>query len=267
MQFKITLTPTQRETYVPFNYQYPLSAVIYKKIAQADEGYAAFLHQKGYAQNDHSRHFKFFTFSNLQAKFIVVKEALKLQGNSVSFVLACHMPEFAENLVKGVFANQQLSIGDYTTQADFTVTQIEALPSLVATNSLEAIHTVNLKLLSPILTGRKNNRGNDDYLSPEDADFIPLLKQNLCEKIAVAYGPETAQQETRQKPFEIYTCGLAKLKSRLATIKAGKAAETKVRGFLGFELEMQASGRVVEMALNAGLGGMNGMGFGCVESY
>ena len=87
MQFKITLTPLQRETFVPFNYQYPLSAVIYKKIAQADEGYAAFLHQKGYAQNDHSRHFKFFTFSNLQAKFIVVKEALKLQGNSVSFRL------------------------------------------------------------------------------------------------------------------------------------------------------------------------------------
>lgn len=265
MQFKITLTPLQRETFVPFNYQYPLSAVLYKKIAQADEGYAAFLHQKGYAQHAHSRHFKFFTFSNLQAKFRVVKEALKLDGSSVSFVLACHMPEFAENLVKGVFANQQLSVGDHTAQADFTVTQIEALPSLVASNSLETINTVKLQLLSPIVVGRKNSRGNDDYLSPEDTDFIPLLKQNLCEKLAVAYGPEIAEQETRQKPFEIQTCGLSQLKSRLVTIKAGKAAETKVRGFLGFELEMEASGKVVEMALNAGVGGMNGMGFGCVE--
>lgn len=155
MQFKVTLTPVQRETFIPFNYQYPLSAVIYKKIAQADEGYAAFLHQKGYAQNDHSRHFKFFTFSNLQAKFRVVKTALKLQGNSVSFVLACHMPEFAENLVKGVFASQQLSIGDYTAQADFMVTQIEALPSLVSNSSSENILKINLKLLSPILIGRK----------------------------------------------------------------------------------------------------------------
>src|SRR5579875_4105069 len=146
MQFKITLTPVQRETFVPFNYPYALSAVIYQKLAQADEGYADFLHQKGYAQNEHSRHFKFFTFSNLQARFIAVKEALKLQSSSVSFILACHMPEFAENLVKGVFANQNLSIGDRTAQADFTVTQIEALPSLVATNSLEPINTVNLKL-------------------------------------------------------------------------------------------------------------------------
>lgn len=87
MQFKIILTPLQGETFVPFNYPYALSAVIYKKIAQTDEGYATFLHQKGYAQNDHSRHFKFFTFSNLQAKFMAVKTALKLQDSSVSFIL------------------------------------------------------------------------------------------------------------------------------------------------------------------------------------
>lgn len=245
--------------------QYPLSAVIYGKIAQADEGYATFLHQKGYAQNDHSRHFKLFTFSSLQAKFIVVKEALKLQDHSVSFVLACHMPEFADNLIKGVFASRRLSIGDRTAQTDFTVTQIEALPWPVAINDLEMIAAIRLELLSPIIVSRKNNRGNDDYLSPEDAEFIPLLKQNLAEKIVVAYGTEIAEQDMKQKTFEIQTCELTKLKSRLITIKAGKAAETKVRGFLGFQLEMQASGRVVAMALDAGLGGMNGMGFGCVE--
>ncbi|WP_299286878.1 CRISPR-associated endoribonuclease Cas6 [uncultured Mucilaginibacter sp.] len=264
MQFKLTLTPLQRETFVPFNYQYPLSAVIYQKIAQADAGYAEFLHQKGYAQNRHSRHFKFFTFSNLQAKFIVVKEALKLQGNQVTFVLACHMPEFAENLVKGIFASQNLSIGDRTAQANFTISQIEAMPFPIASNQLETVHTLKLKLLSPMVVCRKNERGNEDYLSPEDAGFISLLKQNLVEKLIVAFGPETAAQETQQKPFEIQTGGLAKLQSRLLTIKAGKAAETKVRGFLGFDLEMRASGRVLEMALNAGLGNMNAIGFGCV---
>ena len=80
MQFKISLPPSPRETYVPSNYQYPLSAAIDQKIAQADEGYAAYLHQKGYAKNDHSQHFKFFTFSNLMGNFKAVKEALQLQS-------------------------------------------------------------------------------------------------------------------------------------------------------------------------------------------
>ncbi len=84
-----------------------------------------FCTRKATRKMTHSRHFKFFTFSNLQAEFIAVKEALKLQGSLVSFVLAWRMLEFAENSVKGVFANQQLSIGDRTAPADFTVTQYE----------------------------------------------------------------------------------------------------------------------------------------------
>ena len=265
MRFKLTLLTMDGKIAVPFNYQYALSAVIFKKIANADQAYADFLHQKGYAQNDYSRHFKFFTFSNLQGKFEISNNTLKLQGNQTQFILACNMPEFAENLIKGVFADQHISIGDHSVQADFTVSQIEALPPLFTKEDEQTVHTVKLKLISPIVVCRKNDRGNDDYLSPKDEDFIPLLKQNLAEKLAVAFNPEIADQETIHKPFIIKACGLKKLKSRLTTIKAGKDAETKVRGFLGFELEIEASGKVINMALDAGLGGMNAMGFGCAD--
>lgn len=266
VRLKLTLLSSNRETVVPYNYQYALAAVIFKKIADADQAYADFLHQKGYGQNDYSRHFKFFTFSNLQGKFVNSKNALKLQGNQSEFVLACHMPDFAESLIKGVFADQRISIGDRSAQADFTVSQIEVLPAVFSKEDEQTVHTVTLKLISPMVVGRKNDRGNDDYLSPEDEDFISLLKQNLAEKLAVAFDPEIASQETIHKPFTLKACRLEKLKSRLTTIKAGKDAETKVRGFLGFELEMEASGKVINMALDAGLGGMNAMGFGCVEA-
>ena len=265
MRFKLSLCPGQMPGIIPFNYQYPLSAVIYKKLAQANEKYAAFLHEKGYATNDYSRHFKFFTFSNLQGKLLISNDSLKLQGNQVEFILACHMPAFAESFIKGFFADQKISIGDRSAQADFTVSQIEVMPVLFTKGDEQTVHSVKLKLISPIVVGRKNDRGNDDYLSPEDEDFIPLLKQNLAEKLAVAFDPEIANQETIHKSFTIKAGSLAKLKSRLTTIKAGKDAETKVRGFLGFELEMEASGKVINMALDAGLGGMNAMGFGCVE--
>lgn len=265
MRFYIHLSPAKPGASVPFNYQYALSAVIYKKIAAANEAYASFLHEKGYAQNDHSRHFKLFTFSNLSGKFAVHKNALHLQDDLTGFLLACHMPDFAESLIKGVFTDQHISIGDRSAQADFTVLRIEAMPAFFSKEHEQAVHTVKLKLISPIVVSRKNDRGNDDYLSPEDEDFIPLLKQNLAEKLAAAFDPETARQETVHKPFIIRSCGSEKLRSRLVTIRAGKDAETKVRGFLGFKLEMEASGKVINMALDAGLGGMNAMGFGCAE--
>lgn len=58
MRFNLTLIPLHIRTHVPFNYQYALSAVIYHKLAQADENYAFFLHEKGYALNEHAKHFK-----------------------------------------------------------------------------------------------------------------------------------------------------------------------------------------------------------------
>ncbi len=261
MQFILTLTSLQKETYVPFDYPYALSAVIYKKIADADQQYASFLHEKGYAQNEHSRHFKFFTFSNLQGKFKVVKEALQLQGQNLTLILACHMPEFAGNLVQGIFADQQFTLAGRGAKGAFIISQIETLPLLFEEADYNR-HKVKLQLLSPLVVGKLNERGHDDYLSPEDADFILLLKHNLAEKIAVAYGQETALAETFN--FDIET--LNRMKTRLNTIKAGQAAETKVRGYFGFELKMEASGRVIQLALDAGLGAMNGVGFGCVGS-
>jgi len=262
MQFILTLTSLQKETYVPFDYPYALSAVIYKKIADADQQYASFLHEKGYAQNEHSRHFKFFTFSNLQGKFKVVKEALQLQGQNLTLILACHMPEFAGNLVQGIFANQQFTLAGRGAKSAFTISQIETLPLLFPVEE-ENRHTVKLQLLSPLVVGRLNERGHDDYLSPEDTAFVPLLKHNLAEKIAVAYGQEATSAET----FDFDIGSLNRMKTRLNTIKAGQAAETKVRGYFGFELEMEASGRVIQLALDAGLGAMNGVGFGCVEVW
>jgi CRISPR-associated endoribonuclease Cas6 len=92
VRFKLTLLPTNRNTAIPFNYQYALSAVIYHKIAVASKEYAHFLHQKGYAVNDYSKQFKFFTFSYLEGKFSDAKGALVLQSPETGFLLAATCP-------------------------------------------------------------------------------------------------------------------------------------------------------------------------------
>jgi CRISPR-associated endoribonuclease Cas6 len=47
MQFKLTLSGTKGQ-YIPINYQYPLSACIYKIIERADAAYSLFLHDRGH---------------------------------------------------------------------------------------------------------------------------------------------------------------------------------------------------------------------------
>lgn len=254
MRFKLILTPLHTKTHVPFNYQYALSAVIYRKLAQADENYASFLHQKGYALNEHAKHFKLFSFSNLSGTYKADKGSLQLQDKETSFILGCHMPEFAENIVKGIFASQRISIGDKTAQADFEVQQISAEADL----SYTGIQSHTLQLLSPLAVGKRNERGNYDYLSPVDPDFLPLLKNNLSDKLLTAYRDKTFDFEMGVNLFP------GKLKSRLVGIKAGTNEETKVKGFMGFSVNLRGEAEVVNMAVNGGLGQYNGVGFGCV---
>jgi CRISPR-associated endoribonuclease Cas6 len=53
--------------------------------------------------------------------------------------------------------------------------------------------------------------------------------------------------------------------SRLITIKGGTEAETKIKGYTKFRLEVTAPDEMIELALGAGLGLYNAQGMGCVE--
>jgi predicted nuclease of restriction endonuclease-like (RecB) superfamily len=53
--------------------------------------------------------------------------------------------------------------------------------------------------------------------------------------------------------------------SRLITIKGGTDAETKIRGYIKFRLEVTALEEMIELALGAGLVLYNAYGMGCVE--
>ncbi len=66
MRFNLRLH-TEKFSLVPFNYQYPLSAAIYKIIQSADHAFAAFLHDTGYGKGHKS--FKLFTFSDIKTPF------------------------------------------------------------------------------------------------------------------------------------------------------------------------------------------------------
>lgn len=258
MKFRITLYLIDRDrAAIPVNYQYPVSAAIYRIIAKGDREYAAFLHGQGYGKG-----FKLFTFSQLNAPFRIEGDRLILSGNEVSFQIAFHLPQAMESFVKGLFQSEHIDIADKKSRASFTVKSVESLPDPLQRYKDNEIINVPLKPLSPVVAGLQNEKGHYDFLSPDDVHFTESLIYNWRNKIETCYNAETASSALLM--IEIVPMRTP-FKSRLITIKSGTPEETKIRGWMNFGLKVTGERRFVELLLNAGAGVYNSQGMGFVE--
>lgn len=257
MQFKITLKAIERNSIIPINYQYPLSAALYKIIAKGNERYAEFLHDRGYG-----RGFKFFTFSDIHCPFEIKRDRLRLKKDELTLIVCFHVPEAMESFVKGLFTSEKIDIADQRSKASFRVASVESLLNVLALHKDNEIVSIQLKPLSPIVAGIPNDKGNDDYLDPNDTRYVENLIYNWRSKIVACYEPYTGSDALLM--MEVIPTKHA-FKSRLVTIKAGTKEETKIRGWVNFELKVTAEKRFVELLLNGGTGLYNAQGMGCVE--
>ncbi|MDT0689728.1 CRISPR-associated endoribonuclease Cas6 [Salegentibacter sp. F188] len=258
MKFKITLECFGNYRTLPINYQYPLSAAIYKIIDQADKEYAEFLHREGYGKG-----YKFFSFSDLKAKFRIHGDRMILQFPIVSFFINFHLPEASQHFIKGLFQFRKISIADKNSKVDFEVKNIEALENPLKTAKPNEIIEANFKPQSPIVCGIKNDKKNYAFLEPGEEQFNESLIYNWRQKIEANYDVETADNALLIS--EIYFYGNNAARSRLITIKAGTPAKTKIRGFLNFKLRLRAEKRFVEILQNCGAGLYNAQGMGFLQ--
>jgi CRISPR-associated endoribonuclease Cas6 len=261
MRFKITLAIQKQPCIIPINYQYELSAWIYARIQQADKEYASFLHEQGY-QSQHKT-FKFFTFSNLNLyPFQRQDDRMRLTGKEIYFIISFFIDQAAEKFIMGLFQDQFLRLGDKTSQGEFMVKQVEVLPYEITSNAMR------FTTLAPMVIAQKRMDGGIDYLAPEHPDFGELLIQNLISKyMAIVQNAPTLAEEAMQDITPQFKLLDTKTpKSRLVTIKADKASETRVKGFYNFDFELTAPRILLEIGLLAGFGKHNAEGFGSCET-
>jgi len=245
------------------NYQYPLSAAIYKIIQKADSAFAGFLHNTGYGSGHKS--FKLFTFSDINTPFTIVGDRMQMLGDTARLTICFYMPQAAENFIKGLFMYQQLEIADRKSRAGFVVQQVENIATPVHHPANENMAVV-VQPLSPIVTGRKNDQGYYDYRSPHDADFTGCLLHNWLEKYRTVTGMDAGgMQEIKQQVKISVQLFSQPFKQRLVAIKQGTDEETRIRGYTKFRLRLTAPGDMIQLALDAGLGLYNSQGMGCVE--
>lgn len=257
MQFKITLRCLDEKPILPMNYQYELSAWIYKVIQHADAEYATLLHSKGH-QTPGRKSFKLFCFSQLNIpKRRAEGDRLHIESGEISFLIGFYLERTAEEFVRGLFLSQRFSIGDRTSRAQFMVQTVEVRPLQLP----DGPGPVRIRALSPVVIARKRTDGqHDEYLAPDDPDFGRLLFLNLLEKYRAATAAEPPGWWDTGR-FVFQPVG-GPPRSKLVAIKAGTAAQTKVRGHM-FDFEVDAPAELLELGLLAGWGRENALGFGC----
>ncbi|WP_080055554.1 CRISPR-associated endoribonuclease Cas6 [Spirosoma aerolatum] len=269
MQFKLTLRPTVRQTLVPFNYAYRLSAFIYAVLAEADAKYATFLHSQGYEYSP-TRRFKLFTFSDLiipKARIDTAAGGLWVTTPYIEWIVSFYVDKAAQHFIMGLFQDQRCVIATPRHRAEFIIERVEAIPVEIPAT------TVQLRTLSPVVIAEKSERGTtgrsmDQYLHPADVHYGPLLIDNLLAKwnsvprTVSASGIADDDFATSAVTYRLLPN--REPKSRLITIKEDSRAETKVRGYYGFTFELSGPPELLELAVLAGVGRYNAEGFGAV---
>ena len=264
MRISLQLRPAGHSAAVPLNYQYPLSAAIYKILRQASPEYASFLHDQGYPAPS-GRLMKLFTFSKLWIPG-GRKQGRWLQGNNGAWLLQIGSPmqkEFVQNFVLGLFETARLTIMGQGARAELNVEQVEALPP----PSFE--QSCRFKCLSPIVVStmrEHNGKLQPYYYRPYDAGLSEALHKNLLEKYQIIHGIQapTFSDKVGSSKLHFRLEAQDKPKSKLITIKEGTPQATRIKAFETY-FTLEGSPELMQVAWDCGLGEHNSQGFGMVE--
>jgi CRISPR-associated endoribonuclease Cas6 len=238
---------------LPLNYQYFLSAFIYRTLARSAPEFAEWLHQKGFEQD--GRHYKLFTFGKIEPQHYRIdpeRKILQLSCEQSQLTLSFWVSEAMQHFVSGLFQDQTFYIGDAIIGTEFQVAQIQVLPRP------DFQPTMRWQLASPAcISYQQAGRKHAQYLPPDHPEYSRLLHQHLLRKVASMH-PDVPD-DLSEAAFQFQPFG--KSRSKLMHIKDG----IKVRGF-EYAFEMTAPPLLQEAAYFAGLGEKNAQGFGLIQS-
>jgi CRISPR-associated endoribonuclease Cas6 len=265
VRIKLTLTPKDRSCAIPINYQYPLSAAIYKILNSASPDYAAFLHEKGYI-SPNRKPLKLFTFSRLWCP------DMKRAGSTlvIRSQTSCHfqiaspmLEDFVQNFVIGLFQQQEIDIGGPQTVGKFAITQVETLAAPEFSPEEKFIS------LAPIVASAKHeHRGKETtyYIRPGDPQLGDAIRKNLVQKFQTIYKkiPDDEQLTFSLDENYIQRKGGYDKISKLITIKEGEEQETQIKCFIA-PFALKGSTELMRVAYECGIGEKNSLGFGMIE--
>jgi len=224
---------------LPIHYNYLVQSMIYRNM---DKEFAEFLHNKGYEVN--KRKFKLFTFSRLFGKYRIMESEI-IFTPPVSLVFSSPFKEFCQYLLNGLLPKDYIRLG-----------KNEVYVEKVSLGFQEAKDEIRIRLLSPVVaysTYLKPEGGKYTcYFQPGEQEFNRLVEENLRKKYKAFYNLEPPVGDIHIKCLKSPRLHLIKYKNFV------------IKGYSG-QLLLKGPQPLLQMALDAGLGSKNSMGFGCGE--
>jgi CRISPR-associated endoribonuclease Cas6 len=256
MRMRLTLMATQPKTTILLNYNYAVTALIYKTIGNASTEYAARLHDEGYEAE--YRRFKLFTFSRIETiRKRRLDDKLLLEDPKIFLCISSPVVEFIENFVSGLFQTETFSIAG----AQFRLLEAETLPQPEFTNRMK------FQALSPITESIRDEQNRSSYLSPED-DWSGVIQRNLLRKYFALHGRMPSDDRLKWKWDREYLDELTRKGRRASAMikipKAGLGRPIDVRGWLA-PFTVEGNVELMELGYTTGFGARNSMGFGMAE--
>lgn len=255
MRFKIKLEVLSQVMgrKIPINYQYELSAAIYRILSKANLEYATWLHDNGFFVD--KKRFKLFTFSQLIVPCYGIdkeRQRLVIDSDMVEWHIGFLPEKSTQQFVQGVFSDQTFQIADCISGVSFAIREVQVMPPLGYAPVME------FQTLSPICVSQRNEQGKTDYLSPDAPNYAEGLLTGLLARYKALYGHDFDGDASID--FQL----IGKAKPVLVKIKAGTPAQTFVKGYK-CRFKLALAEELMRIAYEGGLGEKCSLGFGMIN--
>lgn len=254
MRFKLALIPNPSAfgNALPKSYSYEISEGLHTAFENGKDIFRNWIKNNGL--DEQASDFKRFCYSRLSnPESHPQRDRLLIGSESVELQISFFDELGTEQMMRDLFQDQKIVIGDFLSKVEFKIGTIERLH----TPKLEG--AANFRTLSPLYLPIQREDGSWMSISPETQNFGNLLFRNLKEKHLALYG----------QPFdgdEIFSFQLLQASySNSVIVNAGTKQETKLRGF-DTAFYFEADSRLLKIGYEAGFGENNHLGFGMVES-
>jgi len=231
---------------IPVHHGHLLQALIYNQMDNPTIRH--YLHEHGFLLG--KRHFKLFTFSRLQGRELTYeKESKRLIFTPPLRLVICSPLDFLlQELGTGFLRQGKVRIGE-------AVLEVQNM-SVDAQQVLSTF--IRVCMLSPLVVySTLEKEGGDRYVyyyTPFEERFSQLVGDNLKKKYLIVHG---------NSPYSL-NFNIRPLRVREKDFKVTYFKDTIVKGWMG-DYELEGEPKLLQLALDAGLGSKNSQGYGCCK--
>ncbi len=227
---------------LPLHYNYFIQSAIY---AALPENVASRMHDRGYSAGN--RAFKMFSFSRILGRFVINSAAGSIRfPDGARLVISSPDTGFFLSLVNNLLTKKHIQLKN----SFLNINEVRFDEQKVTDNVLL------VRTLSPVVvysTLLKPEGGKYTcYYQPGEHEFAELINTNLRKKYEAFYGKEPPKENIRIKPLD-------RPRQHVTYYK-----NTVIKGYT-CRLKLWGPQELLQIGLDAGLGGKGSQGYGCVE--